>query len=160
MHQKYEPQIPTIFICTLSLQWCQVERDGISNHQRLGCFLNCLFRRRSKKTSKLCVTGLCEGNFPMNYPHKGPVTWWHQWRHECMTLKICSTRHPHLYTCKTLCSTSPSLLNHPDKHCGSQTNTHTNKHTRGNIIISQSQVIIIVWNHVYPLLIFFKQRVW
>ena len=35
-----------------------------------------LFRHRSKKTSKLCVTGLCEGNspWPVNSPHKGPVT--------------------------------------------------------------------------------------
>ena len=36
-----------------------------------------------KKTSKLCVTGLCDGNSPepVNSPHKGPVTrkkctWW------------------------------------------------------------------------------------
>ena len=36
---------------------------------------NRLFRRRSKKTSKLRVTGLCEGNWwPVNSPHKGPVT--------------------------------------------------------------------------------------
>ena len=35
-----------------------------------------LFRRRSKKTSKLRVTGLCAGNSPgpVNSPHKGPVT--------------------------------------------------------------------------------------
>ena len=34
------------------------------------------FRRRSKKTSKLRVTGLCVGNSPgpVNSPHKGPVT--------------------------------------------------------------------------------------
>ena len=37
--------------------------------------LNRLFRRRSKKTSKLYVTGICEGNsWPVNSPHKGPVT--------------------------------------------------------------------------------------
>ena len=29
------------------------------------CLLNCLFRRRSKKTSKLRVTGFCEGNSPV-----------------------------------------------------------------------------------------------
>ena len=28
----------------------------------------------SKKTSNLRVTGLCEGNSPVNSPHKGPVT--------------------------------------------------------------------------------------
>ena len=36
----------------------------ISNHQPHGCLLNCLFRRRSKETSKLRLTGLCEGNSP------------------------------------------------------------------------------------------------
>ena len=36
--------------------------DGIWNHQRLDCLFNRLFTRRSKKTSKLRVTGLCEGN--------------------------------------------------------------------------------------------------
>ena len=37
---------------------------------------NRLERRRSKKTSKLRVTGLCEGihRWPVNSPHKGPVT--------------------------------------------------------------------------------------
>ena len=46
------------------------------NHQPRDCVLNRLFRRRSKKTSKLRVTGLCAGNSPatVNSPHKGPVT--------------------------------------------------------------------------------------
>ena len=37
---------------------------GVSNHQPHGCLLNRLFRRKSKKTSKLRVTGLCAGNSP------------------------------------------------------------------------------------------------
>ena len=41
------------------------ERDGVSNHQPHDCLLNGLFRRRSNKTSKLRVTGLCEGNSPV-----------------------------------------------------------------------------------------------
>ena len=45
-----------------SLQWCHNERSGVWNHRRLDCLLNCLPGRRSKKTSKLHVTGLCEGN--------------------------------------------------------------------------------------------------
>ena len=45
-----------------ALQWRQNERDGVSNHLCLDCLLNRLFRRRSKKTAKLRVTGLCEGN--------------------------------------------------------------------------------------------------
>ena len=49
----------------LPLTWHHNGRDGVSNHQRLECLLNRLFRRRSKKTSNLRVTGLCEGNSPV-----------------------------------------------------------------------------------------------
>ena len=45
-----------------SLQWRHNEHTGVSNHRRLDCLLIRLLRHRSKKTSKLCVTGLCEGN--------------------------------------------------------------------------------------------------
>ena len=58
------------------LEWRHNERDGVSNHRRLVCLLNRLFRCTSKKTSKLRVTGLCEGNSPVvgGCLHKGPVT--------------------------------------------------------------------------------------
>ena len=49
---------------THSLRWRQNGRDSVSNHQPHDCLLNRLFRRRSKKTSKLRVTGLCAGNSP------------------------------------------------------------------------------------------------
>ena len=60
----------------LSLQWCHNDHNGVSNHQPNGCLLKRLFRRRSKKTSKLRVAGLYLGNSPgpVNSPHKGPVT--------------------------------------------------------------------------------------
>ena len=48
-----------------SLQRRHNERDGVSNHHTHDCLLKRLFRRRSKKTSKLRVTGLCAGNSPM-----------------------------------------------------------------------------------------------
>ena len=48
-----------------SLQWRRNERDGVSNHQSHDCLLNRLFRLRSKKTSKIRVTGLCAGNSPV-----------------------------------------------------------------------------------------------
>ena len=38
--------------------------DSVSNHQPHDCLLNHLFRRRSKKTPKPRVTGLCVGNSP------------------------------------------------------------------------------------------------
>ena len=46
------------------LHWRHNERDSVSNHHHHDCLLNRLFRRRSKKTSQLRVTGLCEGNSP------------------------------------------------------------------------------------------------
>ena len=46
-----------------ALHWRHNERDGVSNQQPHDCLLNRLFMRRSKKTSMLRVTGLCEGKF-------------------------------------------------------------------------------------------------
>ena len=46
------------------LQWRHDGDDSVSNHQPHDCLLNGLFRRRSKKTSKLRVAGLCVGNSP------------------------------------------------------------------------------------------------
>ena len=47
-----------------SLRWRHNDHAGVSNHQPHGCLLNRLFRRKSKITSKLRVTGLCAGNSP------------------------------------------------------------------------------------------------
>ena len=43
-----------------ALQWHHNGLDGISNHQPHHCLLSRLFRRRSKKISKLRVIGLCQ----------------------------------------------------------------------------------------------------
>ena len=51
-----------------SLQRRHNERGNVSNHQRLHCLLNCWFRHRSKKTSKLRVIVLCAGNSSRNSP--------------------------------------------------------------------------------------------
>ena len=48
-----------------ALLWRHNGRDGVLNYQLHDCLLNLLFRRRSKKTSKLRVTGLCAGNSPV-----------------------------------------------------------------------------------------------
>ena len=47
-----------------TLQWHHNGCDCVSNHQPRDCLLNRLFRLRSKKTSKLRVTGLSAGNSP------------------------------------------------------------------------------------------------
>ena len=59
-----------------SLQWRHNGPNSVSNHQPHDCLLNRLFRRRSKKTPKLHVTGLCAGNSP------GNASLW--WRHHVL----------------------------------------------------------------------------
>ena len=101
-----------------TLQWRQNERDGVSNRQPHNCLLNRLFRRRSKKTSKPRVTGLCEGNSPVisEFPtqrasNAESVSIW--WRHH-ENCPICEnvSQHPYsqsnfekyITTCIPLCS--------------------------------------------------------
>ena len=48
----------------MTLRWRHNGRDCVSNHQPRDCLLNRWFRHRTKKTSKLRVTGLCAGNSP------------------------------------------------------------------------------------------------
>ena len=50
---------------SFTLYWRHNEYVGVSNHQPHGCLLNRLSRRKSKKTSKLRVTGRCAGNSPV-----------------------------------------------------------------------------------------------
>ena len=74
-----------------TLQWRHGGHDGVSNHQRLDCLINRLFRWRSKETSKLGVTGLCERNSPVTgeFPAQrasnmeNASIWWRQ--HVCVS---------------------------------------------------------------------------
>ena len=70
--------------------------DDVSYHQPHGCLLKRLFRRRSKKPSKLRVTGLCEGNSSVTGEiptqkasnAKKNSIWW---RHHESSILPCST---------------------------------------------------------------------
>ena len=62
---NYTNSVVILCLVWVSLQWRHTDSDGVSNHRRLDCLRYRLFRRRSKKTSKLHVTGLCEGNSPV-----------------------------------------------------------------------------------------------
>ena len=59
-----------------TLRWSHHGHDDVSNHQPHHCLLNHLFWCRSKRTSKIRVTGLCARNSPGTgeFPHKWPVT--------------------------------------------------------------------------------------
>ena len=77
---------------SIALQWRHNKRDGVSNHRRLDCLLNRLFRRRSTKIN-FRVTGIFRGihRWPVNSPHKKSVTWksisiW--WRCQCGTTNM------------------------------------------------------------------------
>ena len=59
--------LSVLWFSQIALQWRHNGHNGVSNHQPHDCLLNPLPRRRSKKTSKLRVTGFCAGN-------KWPVT--------------------------------------------------------------------------------------
>ena len=59
---KYQDWCPSVIPMSTALRWRYNGRPGVSNHQPHDCLFNRLFRRRSKKTSKLRVTGLCAGS--------------------------------------------------------------------------------------------------
>ena len=48
------------------------ESDGFSNHQPHDFLHNRLFKAKVKETSKLRVTGLCEGNSPVTGEFQSP----------------------------------------------------------------------------------------
>ena len=78
---------------TMPLEWRHNGHDSVSSHQPRDYLLNHLFKRRSQKTSKLRVTGLCAGNSP-----KWPVT------RKMFPILMTSSRH--LCPQKTVCFTS------------------------------------------------------
>ena len=73
---KFHRSLLLCVLLTSTLQWCHNGHDSVSNHQPHDGLLNRLSRRRSRKTSKLRVTGLCAGNSPGTgeSQHKWPVT--------------------------------------------------------------------------------------
>ena len=84
-----------------ALRWRRNEHDGISNHQPLDCLVNCLFRRKSKKTSKLRVTSFCvrnslvTGEFPAQRASNAEnVSIW--WRHHGVIFEKQIKSHMHL----------------------------------------------------------------
>ena len=83
---------------SVSSPWRHNGRVGVSNHQPHERLLNRSFRRRSKKTPKLRVTGLCAGNSPetgefpaqMASNAENVSIWWrhHIYTHEAKTLSL------------------------------------------------------------------------
>ena len=115
---------------TIPLRWRHNERDGASSHQPYDCLLNRLFRHRSKKTSKLRVTGLCVGNSPGTgeFPaqmasYAENVSIW--WRHHAIlcpigVVKFLTFLKYNLYTlCLMILDQFPRNTKKDDNMCGS-----------------------------------------
>ena len=82
-----------MMLSSYALHWRHNGHDSVSNHQLHDCLLSRLYRRRSKKISKLCVIGLCVGNSPETgkFPaqmasNAENVSIW--WRHHVKTQKV------------------------------------------------------------------------
>ena len=59
-----------------TLQWRRNEHDGVSNHRRLDCLLNRLFREDQRKHQNSASLAFVREihRSPVNSPYKGPVT--------------------------------------------------------------------------------------
>ena len=85
-------------VIATTLQWRHDGHDSASNHQPHDCLLNRLFRRRSKKTSKLRVTGLCAGNSPATGEFSAQMAsnaenvsiWWRHYRIKALQMGLYS----------------------------------------------------------------------
>ena len=112
----------TILIPKISLQWRHNEHDSVSKHQPHDCLLSGLFKHRSKKTSKLRVTGLCAGNSPgtgefpaQRTSNAENVSIW--WRHHVLPIPTRSTSYRILYWTTTAMRTP---LMHPFRSASGQ----------------------------------------
>ena len=96
-----------------------------SNHRSLHYFINQLFRRRSKKTTKLRVTSLCEGN-PLvtgGFIRKGPVR---QKKFPFVDVSCGYNRYHDYRSQMAKCKRGTSSMNH------SYTEYHTRTRPSGN----------------------------
>ena len=97
MSSRHHPRLWYIHSMVMPLlfrasQWRHNGLDSVSNHLPHDCLLNRLFRRRSKKTSKLRVTGLCVGISPGTgeIPTQRVSIWW---RHHGLTVWLAIDFH-------------------------------------------------------------------
>ena len=134
-----QPSSQCVSLCVvealkISLRWRHNGPVSVSNHQPHDCLLNRLFRRRSKKTSKLRVTGLCTGNSPgtgefpaqmASYAENVSIWWRHHvsiisWRASwyCLGVIVISWLSAYLHDKIVLvcCSKSNKLLVHSLPH--------------------------------------------
>ena len=123
--------------CNRTLQWRHNGLDGVSNHQPHHCLLSRLFGHRSKKKSKLRVTGLCgTGEFPIQMASnaKNVSIWWRHHDFSHIGLRVlckpntCRCKLVHIDSCQFKAFTTISWHGHTSRITGpfvwnSNTNT-------------------------------------
>ena len=103
-----------------SSRWRHNGRGSVSNRQPHDCLLNCVFRRRSKKTSKLRVTGLCAGNSPgtgeflaqMATNAENVSIWWRHHAQESYTISNGMSPYYFNRSCKIGCVTEKKNISY------------------------------------------------
>ena len=157
-------------------QWHHNECNGVSNHQCLHCLLNHLFGCRPKKTIKLHVTGLCEGNSPVNFPHNGPVMlkmfpfddvimrshictwcWWLSARLHCVSNRVTVVLHNAIDVISNLCKMifngmSLTLLEIPGVKSVLQNSQYLVSHLYYGIILQKYYMRYLIW-HIHVCII-------
>ena len=94
-----------------TLRWRHNDHTGVSNHQPHGCLLNRLFRRTSKKTSKLRVTGLCA--WPVTrkmLPFDDVIMKWMQRNHDMIHVRTNIAFCTYFSTSQIRTGTSPEII--------------------------------------------------
>ena len=109
LHFSFHNAVGRLTVCHASLVWRHNGRDGVSNHQPHDYLLNRSFRRGSKKTWKLRVTGLCVGNSPVTGEFPVQIAsnaenvsiWWHHHvtTHPCKHQFVGHVSHGDSYVC-------------------------------------------------------------
>ena len=95
----------------ITLKWRHNGLDSVSNHQPHDCLPKRSFKRRSKKTWKLRVTGLCAGNSPetgefpaqMASNAENVSIWWRHHEHADLIASSC------LFYLISICTLRPFL---------------------------------------------------
>ena len=113
-----------VWLPMCSLWWRYNGHNSVSNHQPHDCVLNRLFRRRSKKTSKLRVTGLCATNSPVTDEFPTQMTgnaenvsiWWRHHESEDSFVSYINIWRWHPHTAHTYTPTYPHPYPHTHTH--------------------------------------------
>ena len=96
-----------------SLYWLHNGRHGVWNQWQLDRLFNSWSMPISKETTKPASLALCKGNhrWPVDYPHKGPVTW------KTFPCHGAIMHSPHHYTDAIMSAMASGVSNHQPHDC-------------------------------------------